>query len=159
MRRLSERACHIRCIQSEWRPDLRAGISIEERATFRESECSRPEAAPRGSGRLFPALPAEAVRNTLKFPAPIHAAIAATYERCRIATDRESSRGSRCELRGCQWSRSPWSDRKKRETKTKTRNLKLETRNYPPPFFNCCFHPSTRAFAPSSSASGIIPFF
>jgi len=31
--------------------------------------------------------------------------------------------------------------------------------DYPPPFFNCCFHPSTRAFAPSSSASGIIPFF
>src|SRR5579863_4370298 len=31
-------------------------------------------------------------------------------------------------------------------------------RSYPP-FFNCCFHPSTRALAPSASASGIMPFF
>jgi len=30
---------------------------------------------------------------------------------------------------------------------------------YPLPFFNCCFHPSTRALFPSASASGTIPFF
>jgi hypothetical protein len=26
-------------------------------------------------------------------------------------------------------------------------------------FFNCCFHPNTRALFPSASASGTIPFF
>jgi tetratricopeptide (TPR) repeat protein len=31
--------------------------------------------------------------------------------------------------------------------------------HYPLPFFNCCFHPSTRALFPSASASGTIPFF
>ena len=30
---------------------------------------------------------------------------------------------------------------------------------HPLPFFNCCFHPSTRALLPSASASGTIPFF
>ena len=29
----------------------------------------------------------------------------------------------------------------------------------PPPFLSCCFQPKTLAFAPSASASGIIPFF
>jgi len=33
------------------------------------------------------------------------------------------------------------------------------SRLHPPPFFNCCFHPSTRALFPSASASGTIPFF
>src|ERR1019366_2930614 len=28
--------------------------------------------------------------------------------------------------------------------------------HYPLPFFNCCFHPSTRALFPSASASGTI---
>ena len=39
------------------------------------------------------------------------------------------------------------------------RRLKNPSLNYPLPFFNCCFHPSTRALLPSASASGTIPFF